>query len=133
MTPQPRTTTTGQSAHVLTVDEAAQLLRISRGLAFQAVHTGALPHLRIGRRILIPRAALHTLIGIPTAADQATPNGGHPADAADPNPETPSTASDTAAPTTNTGELHDLALRLQAIIDAQLPLPDPLRRTVNPR
>jgi excisionase family DNA binding protein len=48
---------------VLTVDEAAVLLRVSRGLAFAAVRTGTIPHLRIGRRILIPRNALYELIG----------------------------------------------------------------------
>ena len=48
---------------VLTVDEAAVLLRVSRGLAFAAVRTGTIPHLRIGRRILIPRSALYELIG----------------------------------------------------------------------
>lgn len=49
---------------VLTVDEAAVLLRVSRGLAFAAVRTGTIPHLRIGRRILIPRNALYELIGV---------------------------------------------------------------------
>ncbi len=48
---------------VLTVDEAAALLRISRGLAFAAVRDGTIPHLRVGRRILVPRTALLHLIG----------------------------------------------------------------------
>ena len=48
---------------VLTVDEAAVYLRISRGLAFAAVRDGTLPSLRIGRRILIPRRALDVLLG----------------------------------------------------------------------
>ena len=43
---------------VLTVEEAASLLRISRGTAYEAVRTGAIPSCRLGRRILIPRAAL---------------------------------------------------------------------------
>lgn len=50
------------SPWVLTVDEAAKILRISRGLAFAAVHAGAIPHLRIGRRILIPRSALDNIL-----------------------------------------------------------------------
>lgn len=49
---------------VLTVDEAAAYLRISRGLAFAAVRDGTLPSLRIGRRILIPRRALEALLGV---------------------------------------------------------------------
>ena len=47
---------------VLTVDETARLLRISRGLAFTAVRDGTLPSIRIGRRILIPRHALEALV-----------------------------------------------------------------------
>lgn len=43
---------------VLTVDEAARLLRISRGLAFEAARRGDIPTIRIGRRILVPTAAL---------------------------------------------------------------------------
>ncbi len=43
------------SEAVLTVDEAARILRISRGLAFAATRDGTLPSIRIGRRILIPR------------------------------------------------------------------------------
>lgn len=39
---------------LLTVPEAAKLLRISRGLAYELVARGRLPHIRLGRRILIP-------------------------------------------------------------------------------
>ncbi len=48
---------------VLTVEEAAAYLRISRGLAFAAVRDGSLPSIRIGRRILIPRRQLDALLG----------------------------------------------------------------------
>lgn len=47
---------------VLTVDEVATALRISRGLAFAAVRDGTIPHVRIGRRILVPRASLTALL-----------------------------------------------------------------------
>ena len=43
---------------ILTVDEAARLLRISRGLAFAGVRSGDIPSIRVGRRILVPRARL---------------------------------------------------------------------------
>ena len=46
---------------VLTVEEAAAYLRISRGLAFAAVRDGSLPCVRIGRRILIHRRQLEAL------------------------------------------------------------------------
>jgi excisionase family DNA binding protein len=52
---------------VLTVDEVARVLRISRGLAFAAVRDGTIPHIRVGRRILVPRAALAALLDV--AAD----------------------------------------------------------------
>ncbi len=47
---------------VLTVEEAAGLLRISRGLAYEMVRTGRLPSIRLGRRIVVPRPALHKLL-----------------------------------------------------------------------
>jgi excisionase family DNA binding protein len=46
----------------LTVEETAKLLGISRGLAFQALRRGDIPSIRIGRRILIPRARLRALL-----------------------------------------------------------------------
>lgn len=52
---------------VLTVDEAAAMLRISRGLAFAAVRAGTIPYIRIGRRILVPRALLSEMLRGKTA------------------------------------------------------------------
>ncbi len=46
----------------LTVEEAARLLGISRSLAYEAVAAGKLPSIRIGRRVLVPRAALERLL-----------------------------------------------------------------------
>jgi excisionase family DNA binding protein len=43
---------------VLTVDEVARVLRISRGSAFAAVRRGDIPSIRIGRRILVPKETL---------------------------------------------------------------------------
>ena len=47
---------------VLTVEEAAAYLRISRGLAFAAVRDGSLPCVRIGRRVLMLRRQLEALL-----------------------------------------------------------------------
>ena len=47
---------------VLSVTEAAGLLGISRGLAYELVARGELPSLRLGRRILVPRRALVALL-----------------------------------------------------------------------
>jgi len=46
-----------------TVDEAAFLLNISRGLAYELVARGELGSIRLGRRIVIPRVVLEELTG----------------------------------------------------------------------
>jgi excisionase family DNA binding protein len=45
-----------------TLNEAARRLGISRALAYEAAHRGELPVCRIGRRMLVPRAALLRLL-----------------------------------------------------------------------
>ena len=47
---------------VITVEEAAQLLGISRSFAYEAVQRGEIPLMRIGRRILVPKAALERFL-----------------------------------------------------------------------
>jgi excisionase family DNA binding protein len=42
----------------VTVEQAAKLLRIGRSTAYELVHTGDIPSLRLGRRIVVPRSAL---------------------------------------------------------------------------
>jgi excisionase family DNA binding protein len=42
-----------------TVEQAARLLGVSMGVAYQLVRDGVIPAHRIGRRWLIPRKALH--------------------------------------------------------------------------
>jgi len=51
-----------EKSPVMTVDEAAIYLKISRPTAFKAIHTNSIPHIRIGRRILVSRAALEKLL-----------------------------------------------------------------------
>lgn len=48
---------------ILTIDEAAEVLRISRQSAYEAARRGEIPTIRLGRRILVPRRALEKLIG----------------------------------------------------------------------
>ena len=50
----------------LTVEEAAALLGISRGLAYEMVREGKIPAIRLGRRVVIPRPALERLLESPT-------------------------------------------------------------------
>ncbi|MBU6215103.1 MAG: helix-turn-helix domain-containing protein [Acidobacteria bacterium] len=47
----------------VTVEEAAQMLGISRSTAYECVRRGELRALRFGRRLVVPRAALEELIG----------------------------------------------------------------------
>jgi len=49
---------------VVTVPEAARLLGISRTHAYELVTRGELAHLRLGRRIVIPKHAIETLLGL---------------------------------------------------------------------
>jgi excisionase family DNA binding protein len=46
----------------MTVEEAAAVLGISRGLAYQAARDGSIPTIRIGRRLVVPRRALEKLL-----------------------------------------------------------------------
>ena len=43
---------------VLTVGETAKLLRLSKTTVYDQIRQGSIPSIRIGKRILIPRAAL---------------------------------------------------------------------------
>jgi excisionase family DNA binding protein len=47
---------------VWTVEEAAALLGISRAHAYQLVARGQLTHVRLGRRIVVPKRALDELV-----------------------------------------------------------------------
>jgi excisionase family DNA binding protein len=48
---------------VLTVDEAAQALRISRSKAKQLIYDGTIHAVRVGRRVLVIRESLERLVG----------------------------------------------------------------------
>lgn len=51
---------------VLTVEEAAAILRIGRSAAYEAVRRGDIPSIRIGGRILrVPRHRLEAMLGAP--------------------------------------------------------------------
>jgi excisionase family DNA binding protein len=46
----------------LTVSEAAQALGVSRNKAYEAAKRGEIPTIKIGGRILVPRAALERML-----------------------------------------------------------------------
>lgn len=62
---------------VLTVTEAAGVLRLSRNGAYAAVQAGHLPVIRMGRRILVPRAALERLLCTASTSALVDEVGGH--------------------------------------------------------
>jgi len=58
----------------LSVPEAAELLGVSRGVAYEAARSGELPTVRLGRRLVVPRAKFEAMLGLNghgPAADRA--------------------------------------------------------------
>jgi excisionase family DNA binding protein len=53
---------------VMTLDEVASLLRISRGSAYEAARRKEIPTIRIGRRLLVPTDALNKMLSGQIAA-----------------------------------------------------------------
>jgi excisionase family DNA binding protein len=45
-----------------TIAEAAELLGIGRNCAYESAKSGSLPVIRLGKRLLVPRAALDRLL-----------------------------------------------------------------------
>jgi excisionase family DNA binding protein len=54
--------TTAAGPLVLTVEEASRLLGISRAHGYELVARGELAHIRLGRRVVVPRRAIDQLI-----------------------------------------------------------------------
>ena len=57
-----------KSREVFNVDEVSKTLGISRASAYKAIHSGEIPSIRIGGRLLVPRAALKGLLRASTKA-----------------------------------------------------------------
>jgi excisionase family DNA binding protein len=47
---------------ILSVTETANLLGLSRNATYQGVQSGAIPSIRVGKRILVPKAALDRML-----------------------------------------------------------------------
>jgi excisionase family DNA binding protein len=52
----------GTERETLSVREAGRVLGLGRDAAYRAANNGEIPVLRIGRRLLVPRAALDRLL-----------------------------------------------------------------------
>lgn len=46
----------------LTIEEAARVLGIGRNSAYEAARRGEIPTIKIGRRLVVPRAALDRIL-----------------------------------------------------------------------
>ena len=51
----------------MTIDEACLALRLSRSSGYEAARTGELPTVRVGRRLLVPTAALRRMLQLDVA------------------------------------------------------------------
>jgi len=49
----------------LTVDEAARCLGIGRNSAYEAIARGEIPVIKVGKRLLVPKAALEKMLQEP--------------------------------------------------------------------
>ena len=47
----------------VSVEQAGRILGISRGSAFHYAREGVIPTIRLGKRLLVPKAALDRLLG----------------------------------------------------------------------
>jgi excisionase family DNA binding protein len=51
-----------KECRTIKIEEAAKILGISRNTAYEAVKSGQLPTVKIGRRFLVPKAALERML-----------------------------------------------------------------------
>lgn len=63
--------TSAPAGRVCTVTEAASMLRISRGSAYEAAKRREIPTIRIGRRLLVPYEALERMLCVERETEQA--------------------------------------------------------------
>ena len=55
-------TTRYQDREVITVEEAGRRLGVGRSAAYDAVHRGDIPVIRLGRRLVVPVKALEKML-----------------------------------------------------------------------
>lgn len=60
-------------AHTYTVEEAADVLGISRAAAYAAIHSGELPSIHIAGTYRVPKKPLHRMLGEDWPTEAVTP------------------------------------------------------------
>lgn len=63
----------GQAPALLTVEEAARLLRIGRNTCYELIRQQRIPHVRLGRLIRVPRTGLEEWIAREARLPQPEP------------------------------------------------------------
>ena len=64
----------GVERATLSVVEAASIMGVSKNVAYEAARRGEIPSIRLGGRILVPRAALERLLETGSHAKPASRN-----------------------------------------------------------
>lgn len=59
---------TGSARKTVSIAEAAKELGVGLNQAYEAAHRGEIPTIKIGRRLLVPRAALDRLLNAGAAS-----------------------------------------------------------------
>lgn len=62
-----------QGRLTITVEEAGQVLGVSRRVAYDSVRRGEIPSLSLGRRLVVPVPKLLELVGFPRTDSEAPP------------------------------------------------------------
>lgn len=62
----------------MTVDEASAVLGLSRASTYEGVARGEIPSIRIGRRLLVPTAALRRMLGVDSPPEEFYASQGRP-------------------------------------------------------
>ena len=57
----------------LTVPQAGRVLNLAKASAYEAAHRGELPTIRVGRRLLVPTAALRRMLQLDEPASPPRP------------------------------------------------------------
>ena len=65
----------GINQHVLTVAEAGRILRLGRNSMYSAIARNEIPAIRVGRRLLVPRAALDRMLSEANIEEDQTGGG----------------------------------------------------------
>jgi excisionase family DNA binding protein len=71
-TEMPQEVTDNSGRRTLTVEEAGRALGLSRASAYAHVRAGTIPVVRLGRRLLVPKAALERLLDVEPVTNPVT-------------------------------------------------------------